>query len=106
MKLSQDFRYLQKLALNTPRSYFVETPDGAVYRRNRVNLHTEKSTLAKQPSAEAHPRSSEQATPETYDSPDTTPAKEEEPYSSGSSDGYRTRSGRLVNRPMKLGFDE
>ena len=23
---------------NTPRSYFVETPDGAVYRRDRVNL--------------------------------------------------------------------
>ena len=91
---------------NTPRSYFVETPDGAVYRRNRVNLNTDRSAPAQQPSAEAHPRSSEQDTPEAYDSPQTTPAKEEEPHTPDSTEGYRTRSGRLVSRPKKLGFDE
>ena len=91
---------------NSPRIYVVETPNGAICRRKRVNLHTDKSTPAQQPSAEAHPRSSEQDTPEAYDSPDTTPAKKEEPHASGSSDGYRTRSGRLINRPKKLGFDE
>ena len=58
------------------------------------------------PSAEAHPRSSEQDTPEAYDSPHTTPAKEEEPHASDSTEGYRTRSGRLVSWPKKLGFDE
>ena len=84
----------------------METPDGAVYRRNRVNLNTDKSTPAQQPSAEAHPRSSEQDTPEAYDSPDTTPAREEEPHPSDSTEGYCTRSGRLFNRPKKLGFEE
>ena len=84
----------------------METPDGAVYRRNRVNLNTDKSTPAQQPSAEAHPRSSEQDTPEAYDSPDTTPAREEEPQPSDSTEEYCTRSGRLFNRPKKLGFEE
>ena len=91
---------------NTPRSYFVETLDGAVYHRNRMNLNTDRSTPAQQPSAEAHPRSSEQDTPEAYDSPDTTLAKEEEPHASDSTKGYHNRSGRLVSRPKKLGFDE
>ena len=48
----------------TPRSYFVETRDGAVYRWNHVNLNTERSAPAQKLSAEAHPRSSEQDTPE------------------------------------------
>ena len=91
---------------NTPRSYFVETPDGAVYRRNRVNLNTDRSAPAQQPSAEALPRSSEQDIPEAYVSPQTTPAKEEEPHAPDSTEAYQTRSGRLVSRPKKLGFDE
>ena len=84
----------------------METSDGAVYRRNRVNLNTDRSAPAQQPAAEAHPRSSEQDTPEACDSPHTTPAKEEELHASDSTEGYRTRSGRLLSRPKKLGFDE
>ena len=91
---------------NTPRSHFVETLDGTVYRRNRVNLNSDRSAPAQQSSAEAHPRSSEQDTPEAYDSPHTTLAKEEEPHAPDSTEGYRTRSGRLVSRAKKLGFDE
>ncbi|KAK3731332.1 hypothetical protein QZH41_004090 [Actinostola sp. cb2023] len=32
---------------DTPRSYRVETPDGAVYRRNRKHLHQDKSASPK-----------------------------------------------------------
>ena len=90
---------------NTPRSYFVETPDGAVYRRNRVNLNTDRSAPAQQPSAEAHPRSSEQDTPEAYDSPNTTQAKEEEPHASDSTDALVLEDQLAGQRSLDLTTD-
>ena len=90
---------------NTHRSYILETPDGAVYRRNRVHLHNDKSAPAQQPAITAEPTSNEQKVAKDADNPPEAPSMNQKlPHPSGTSDGYHTRYGRLVKRPKR--FDE
>ena len=90
---------------NTPRSYILETPDGAVYRRNRVHLHNDKSAPEQQPAITAEPTSKEQKVAKDADNPPEAPSMNKKlPHPSGTSDGYHTRYRRLVKRPKR--FDE
>ena len=45
---------------NTPRSYKVETPDGAVYRPNRRHLHQDKSASPKANTDETNTQQSDE----------------------------------------------
>lgn len=90
---------------DTPRSYIVETSEGAVLRRNRRHLH--KDTSQDQSSTKVNMETNVEINRETKQS---TSNVEQQSQSSGSpqqqannvEEGYRTRSGRLVKVPNRL----
>ena len=84
---------------DTPRSYVVKTPEGAVYRRNRRNLlqDTSNSLVSNDTSdsrAVQWPAEQEQSQEQQ---PESLESRQHE--TNNGSDGYRTRSGRLVKVP-------
>ena len=85
---------------DTPQSYLVETPEGAVYRRNRRHLHRDAShdqsilhtysgtnVQSKQREITEHKQQSR--------------SPEHQQASNDGAEGYRTRSGRLVKQPNR-----
>ena len=84
---------------DTPRSYVVKTPEGAVYRRNRRNLlqDTSNSLVSNDTSdsrAVQWPAEQEQSQEQQ---PESLESRQHE--TNNGSDRYRTRSGRLVKVP-------
>ena len=81
---------------DTPRSYKVETPDGAVYHRNRRHLHQDKSASPKADTDET----------DTQQSDEQTTGVEGQGVLKLQNEGYHTHSGRLIKKPTRLGFED
>jgi len=82
---------------DTPRSYRVETPDGAVYRRNRKHLHQDKSASPKVDTGETDTQQRDEQ---------STGVERATGVSELQDEGHHTRSGRLIKKPTRLGFDD
>ena len=84
---------------DTPRSYFVKTSEGAVYRRNRRHLHkdTSQDRSILYTDGETNAEMKQPTSAEQEQQPQSSEDQQHE--ANNNSDGYRTRSGRLVKVP-------
>ena len=84
---------------DTPRSYLVKTSEGAVYRRNRRHLHKDASQDQSILYADVE-TNAEMKQPTSAEQEQQPQSSEDQQHEANNiSDGYRTRSGRLVKVP-------